>query len=102
MRASFLRQWRKCFLAALRWRCKIDGEWGLNRCQRWWYTFKALVCLLLCDWTHSDMDFGTCVDVAEIHYAKLYAGWEQEIFRVGRGVFSGWSWDIEKDGEWNM
>lgn len=40
--------WRlKQIAYALRIRCKCEGNYTLNRLQRWWYTYKAIICVAL-------------------------------------------------------
>ncbi len=86
--------------AALVKRCKDDWNDKLNRCQRWFYTAKCLLCVML-RWEGRPAK-PVCPDrvvVACHHYAKLYAGWESRHIEVGRGVFTQWWFQIESDGD---
>lgn len=83
-------------------RCKYEQDHQLNFLQRWLYSVKAIICVLINrDQSESRGTFEG-IGVARTHYAKLYAGWEEEWIQVGRGFFVNWWVSIEKDGEWEM
>jgi len=42
------------------------------------------------------------VEVANIEYNTLYAGWESTDAYAGRGLFKNWFYQINSDGDWNM
>jgi hypothetical protein len=101
-RSEYCRKVRAGVWSAFRDRCKCDGNWGLNRCQRWWYVLKLLICVVSRLSYHGDKCYPDCVEVGCFHSAKLYAGWEADWIRVGHGLFTGWWFDLHHDGEWEM
>lgn len=100
--AEYQQQLRQALWAVIRQRAKGECDWQLSRLARWWYVCK----LLLCVWLGLDEpgpgDYPECIEVACYHSAKLYAGWEADWIRVGRGVFTGWWFDLHHDGDWEM
>ena len=79
--------------AALQQRCKPDEDWSLNRLQRWLYTIKLLLCMLLRLHYRGDEVFPDCVvvglfDEDENDWSEYYCN-----MQVGRGFVCGWWWD---------
>lgn len=84
-------------------RCKIDGNWSLRRAWRWFYTLKAVLCVLLRrEGRPAGERYPEHVEVSQVFLNKLYAGWEGCWLVVGYGVFRNWWFDVDSDGEWNM
>lgn len=86
-------------LSVVRW-CREDYE-RRPLPSRVLYVIKFWICVLLWrrgSFTYSD---GT-VCIAETHYADLYAGWENTVVVVCEGVFLGWAFEVQKDGDWLM
>lgn len=102
LRKSRIKQEWQGFRAALRQRAKDADLYPKTRCKRWFYTFKLIVCFFCNLRYRGKKDYPDRVHVAHFNYRKLYAGWSEEYIRVGSGVFTGWWFDIEEDGDWYM
>lgn len=92
----------KAVKSAIQRRSKDDGEYNLGRLQRWFYTVKLLVCVLIRNQRYQRDDEDYPVRVSTYHYQELYAGWECSDIVVGHGVFKGWFYNLETDGDWCM
>lgn len=95
------RKWNG-FRRAFIHRCKIEQNWSLHRAARWFYTVKALMCLLLDRREPAGLQYPDKIEVAEIDFHWLYAGWSQDILSVGHGVFRQWWYSLDHDYDWNM
>lgn len=97
------RELRDAVWATVRQWCCIEGNRRLNLLERVFYTLKCLVCVLLRrNSPPSEPRYPPSIEVAQHHYAKLYAGWESKQIIVGYGVFRGWWYMLESDGDWWM
>jgi hypothetical protein len=80
----------------LQQRCKVFGGWKLTRIQRWLYTAKALICLLL-----NSRDSLWSEDSIEVAYWNYHGGynasWQE--FHVGQGIFKNWVYDVYSNGD---
>jgi hypothetical protein len=96
---------RAAIRAAFSQRCKPSArDWNLRRSERWFYTAKCLLCVLLRreGRPKSVKSYAEAIEVGCHHNAKLYAGWEARWIQVGHGVLRNWWYEIVEDGEWNM
>ena len=87
--------------------CKHEENFTLNWFSRVFYTLKCIFCVLIKRQRIYSPDlekpiFLGGIVVAQHHYQKLYAGWEERTLEVGKGVFSNWWYEICTDGDWNM
>lgn len=68
------------------------------------YALKLAICVDLGLWfderVHGDYYDLNPVRVITVHSAQLYAGWEEDYLDVGRGMFTGWWYCLNHDGEW--
>lgn len=92
----------KAVKSAVRIRCKHDEEYGLNRLQRWFYTVKLLICVIIRNRRYQKDGEEYPVRVSCYHYSDLYAGWECRDIVVGHGFLKGWFYNLEEDGDWCM
>lgn len=81
---------QKIVMDALRQRCKNEGDWILNRRQRYFYTIKALIC-----WPLRRYNMGHYTDVS-VSYTpqglipKTKYGSDSFILKVGYGYWRNW------------
>jgi hypothetical protein len=79
-------------------RCEYESDYTLNQLQRWFYTFKAIVCLLMNRKT--DLWAEDCIST--VAYWDYHGGyrdsWEQ--LAVGRGVFKNWHYDVYQNSSY--
>ena len=96
----------KNFLAikyAIVQRAKHHENYSLNRIQRWFYTFKAIICILLKlkkQFTWKD-DVVDCVATWNFTtYPYGYSGTEYSWTQldVGYGYFKNWRYNISQEG----
>ena len=90
---------------ALRQRARCHMDWRLNHAERWWYTAKALICMMLRrDERAIPPDpFLHQIEVAHGGYMRTYhpefgegAGWDY--LAVGGGVRRGWWYTVSGTG----
>ena len=90
---------------AIRQRCRCERDWRLNRAERWWYTAKVLVCVVL----HRDEravppdPFLHQIEVAHggsmrTYHPEFGDGAEWDYLAVGGGVRSGWWYLVSGTG----
>lgn len=99
-RASRREYWLawKCLIAD---RCSSETNWTLSRLDRWFYTFKAMVCLALNRKGRSSTWNGDPgVQVAIMRSERDGYGWSATWLSVGYGRTSGWRYQIHSDSEW--
>lgn len=88
---------------AIKERCKNDNNWCLTRWQRWFYTLKLLVCVLIRRGRPRGLpSYPDVVEVGHHHFARTYAGWTASWIVVGYGIVRGWWYEIERDSDWDM
>lgn len=95
--------WRvrlKACIEAIKQRAKYNDEHELNRAQRWFYTAKAIICLL----AGRQKSLYVCLD-NKIDSVACWGFWTDfdgcsnwTELAVGRGVFVNWHYDIYGNG----
>jgi hypothetical protein len=88
-------------------RCDMEDNYSLNRLQEWFYTVKAVICIMFnskhkdSEWSWYSDDF---ISVAMHSFSKFY-NWEFGmddasfmVITVGHGVFSNWKYRELRDG----
>jgi hypothetical protein len=86
------------FRAALRDRGKCD-ENRLGRLTRWFYTAKTAICYL-CGLRYRGLEsWPKSLEMGIIYSRGGLGSWEASWIEVGRGVFTGWWYQIQVDGE---
>ncbi len=82
-------------------RAKCEDDYCLNRAQRWFYTFKCIICAK----TNrrrpvSAGNYPTVIKVSTIYFNGTWpSDWEAAWLQVGHGIFKQWWYDILEDGE---
>ena len=76
-------------------RCKPDDSYSLSRVQRWFYTLKCLICLLLN--RHGDLWGKDHVDVAVL---RSYSHYDWISVVVGHGYFKNWYYDKYRESSY--
>lgn len=90
---------RKGVLVALNDRCKSHDEFTLNRLQRWFYVVKFLICFSFGLRKEPTIHWPACVDCGIISNQSGGYGWDCYWMTVGRGVFTGWWFKVQHDGD---
>lgn len=92
---------------ACRQRCRYDDDWDIRG--RWWlcwyYTFKAIVCVLLdlrgnvyCSYGEDAVEGVDSIAIWNVHaLGGEYGGEGWTVLAVGRGFFGGWQYEISQD-----
>lgn len=90
---------REAIRYAVKQRCRPEWDYQLSMIARFWYTFKAIICLLI--GRYNNTRYPHCGVIAAVWGERPlggeYGGCEWLELRVRRGVFSGWFADIEAD-----
>lgn len=89
---------------ALRQRATVEGNYVLTRARRWWYTGKAVACLLLrredlrsrhhVHWSEPDPIEIAYGEWSTTYHPEFGDGAEGEVLRVGWGVRRGWRFSV--------
>jgi len=87
---------------ALRQRCSDHDNYSLTVFGRWWYTFKAIICILLRrpgDTGYEGVDSVAYWDFEPLGYpSSQEAQWTQ--LNVGHGILRGWVYEIVRDSSY--
>lgn len=84
---------------ALKQRVKYNENIELNRTQRWFYTTKAIICLMIGRQKNLYTTDDKIDSVANWGYwTSLDGGGNWTELAVGRGVLRNWYYDIYKNG----
>jgi hypothetical protein len=88
--------------AALKQRCKHHENYCLNRLERWFYTLKTCVCLIL----HREKSLYSvdCIDAVAVIDLRPsiaeYSGYDWIELSVGYGILKNWHFDIYSNGSY--
>lgn len=89
-------QRKEALQTAFAQRCKHEDNRRMNRLKRWFYTMKAVICLLLN--RRNSLWPAEGYEVSYFNYQSGYHySWDE--FRVGEGIFRNWHYDIYNNGD---
>jgi len=87
----------------LKQRGKFHDNYSLNRLQRWFYTLKTVICLLLN--RRKTLGFEDCIDSMAVWNMTEWqsmdfmgTAYDWTELAVGIGVLKGWYFDIYRNG----
>lgn len=84
--------------AAMKERCNCSDA-CLRRYQRWFYTVKCLICMTLGRVYHGKDPYPDSITVGYFRQHRDGWGWSADWVEVGWGLFTGWWYRLEHDGE---
>lgn len=89
--------------AAFQQRGSKNPERAIGFVEGWWLLSKLLICVALRLNRKPEYHWRThdAVEIGLIDSRSVYGGWEAEWIEVGEGVFGGWWYSVEHDGETN-
>lgn len=99
MREQYRKDVRAGVKSALKQRCKCESDWAMTRFTRWLYVLKLLICVALRLTYKGKEMYPDCIAAGCFREHRDGYGWSADWIRVGRGVWSGWWFDLEHDGD---
>lgn len=93
----------KEMIEVIKQRCKPEYDYSINRLQRWFYTIKTLICILLN--RQGDLWGKDHIDVAILNYRPAYTmdvmgGYDWTCIVVGHGYFKNWCYDKYENSDY--
>ena len=84
--------------AGLKGRCR-DCDCSLRRITRWFYTLKMCICMMLELRYRGKNPYPDSITVGYFNQHEDSYGWSADWVEVGYGIFTGWWFRLEHDGE---